>query len=138
MAIWEPQTISPTHTCFDDALDLISALLRARQITWNNERWLIVHALIKPANCRIFAHAWIERDERIAVFSGTWDGQLAYFEASLAEYYAEFNPVRLTKYTVLEALAMNVRHWNFGPWEQCYRDACGPREDMPRGTEDAR
>jgi hypothetical protein len=116
-------TLYPTHTCFDDALDFITLLVRHRQIlnVWTTE-WTIVHAMCQAPDGELYAHAWAETRD-IAVSAAIIDGKHTYFETARREYYKYFRPVELNRYTISEAITLNYRHGHYGPWERRYREA---------------
>lgn len=55
-------TIHPTHTCFDDALELIELLVKEHPELKEDigENMLIVHAICLMPDGSPYAHAWVE------------------------------------------------------------------------------
>jgi len=114
-------TLHPTHTCFDDALDFFDMLAKQGNATIYDGRWRLVHALCEAPDGQYYAHAWVERDD-IAIGSAIIHGHRCHYETDRRDYYRRFRPVEMNRYTVREAVIMNARHNNFGPWESRYRD----------------
>jgi hypothetical protein len=112
----DPDAILPTHTCFDDALELIGALrdFRAR----------LVHAIVEPEGAPgPFAHAWVER-EGAALWFGIYRGSRRLFATPADQYRAEFCARDVTVYTPPEAARMNAYHVTYGLWETRYLELC--------------
>ena len=114
--------ISPTHTCFDDALDLLVALLRQNQGRRRTLR--LVHGIVLAGGSRLWAHAWLQEGDTV-FFSGIVDGEKSYFQGSRAEYYAEIQVQEHTSYTVAMALEHNRTSGHYGPWKARYLALCG-------------
>ena len=117
----EETTIYPTHECFDDALtNLIHIMQRdGREIVLRGDL-LIVHGIIAPDG-EDLAHAWLERDGKVVIFSGILKGDKTMFECDLSEYYKESVVKETTKYTLLQAFAEETRTGHYGPWVERYR-----------------
>jgi len=116
-------TILPTHTCFDDALEFLNAILKYEGV----ERLLgvrVVHGIcLAPEGVQIgqpFAHAWCEEDGS-CIQAGLVEGEKVYFGVDRAEFYAMLRPQDTTTYTPEEAVAQNFASGHFGPWEDRYR-----------------
>jgi hypothetical protein len=118
-------TLSPTHKCFDDALELLNQIVK--QGRHRTEDWRLVHAICKAVGHE-FAHGWCERNRKTVVTAFIIDGQHTYVEIPRRDYYRLFSPQEMTRYTVDEAMWENLRHYNYGPWERRYREACGSNE----------
>lgn len=120
-------TIYPTHTCFDDALEFLSALLKDKEISLNDSEWRLAHGLCRALDV-VYSHAWVEHGDKV-IFSGIIDVKegkgRAYMTADKKEYYDHFHPFDVTTYSAMEAAIMNVTHGTYGPWEQRYKDHCG-------------
>jgi hypothetical protein len=118
-------TLEPTHTCFDDALDFLDLLAKHRPslVVW--PEWRLVHALCTAPNGELYAHAWVEcRD--VAVFAAVINGgDKEYYETDRRDFYRQFRPVEMNRYTVREAIMHNARTNHFGPWEARYREFSG-------------
>jgi hypothetical protein len=112
--------IHPTHTCFDDALDLVEDLMKSdSSFDWKN--CLIVHGI---ADCgQLYSHAWLEYGD-CCIEMGILDGERVIFEQDKKKYYESRKISDVTKYTVHEALKENLKHEHYGPWEQKYLELC--------------
>jgi len=116
------KNIYPTHTCFDDALELIGI--------WNSpERQpdlRLVHAICEAPTGERYAHAWVE-DVRIgsAYFGGIYQGEKVTVVAKADEYRAGLNIQEVKVYSVSEAIRLNHETNHFGPWEERFRALCG-------------
>lgn len=125
----DDEPIYPTHTCFDDALELM-AMLNSPEL---QPKLTVVHALCQAPDGGVYAHAWLERDGIGAIFGGIFKGEKVYVEAPLEEYRAGLKIQDETRYTVSEAIRENRRTNHLGPWVERYRQACadvdrrGPR-----------
>lgn len=115
-------TFEPTHQCFDDALDLLSLVVQRGK--HKTEQWRLVHAICKCEGGE-FAHAWCERNGVSVVTAFMIDGRHTYVELGRRDFYRLFLPQELNRYTVDEAMWLNIRSNHFGPWERRYREACG-------------
>ncbi len=91
----------PTHTCFDDALDLMCEILKTHPDAANTDEFLLVHGICNPPSYQRFSHAWIETDhgKGVALFFGILDGKRQMLAESVAEYYKRLNVEETTKYT---------------------------------------
>jgi hypothetical protein len=122
--------LQPTHTCFDDALDYLEAIARDASISELMQHRL-VHGVCQPQGFHAIAHAWVEvRDEAIA--AGLICGKRVFYHAPRREFYREFRPQMMTKYTVLEAVRENRRTNHYGPWEDYYRRMITHGNDIQR------
>lgn len=119
--------VLPTHECFDDAISNLIWIMEqdGREVAMRGHL-LIVHAIICPDGEDI-AHAWLERDGKIVIFSGIIEGEKVLVQCDLAEYYEQSIVKESTKYTLFEAYAEEVRHGHYGPWVPRYR-ALLPRD----------
>lgn len=119
--------IHPTHACFDDALDYIGDEIKRRRKS-KLPALVLVHAIcLKPEDQpdagQRFAHAWVEEGD-LCVDHGVVNGVRITFKAKREEYYAGLRPEAMTRYTVREAALMNLKHGNYGPWEERYIALC--------------
>jgi hypothetical protein len=123
--------ILPTHTCFDDALDFLTAQCVADPTAVDN--FVLVHAILLapegPSEGRPFAHAWVEVGD-IAWLSGVVDGRRVYYAVKQVEYYAQMRPISMTKYSAQAAVEENYKHHNFGPWQPEYIALCGSSREQ--------
>lgn len=114
-------SIYPTHTCFDDAVGIMAIILNRNGIQVA-EQIKIVHAIIAPYGEKI-SHAWIEYKGR-AYFMGFIEGKKRRVMAPIAPYEAGLNIVHVTRYTIDEAVAEELRTGMKGPWVPEYRELC--------------
>ena len=112
----------PTGKCFDDALDLLSEIIKKGRHL--REKWLLVHALCR-INGNTFAHAWCERDRKTVVTAFIIEGCHTYVEIPRRDFYRLFWPQELTRYSPWQAMQENFRTNHFGPWDARYRQHCG-------------
>lgn len=113
--------ILPTHTCFDDALELLSQLAvhgaRAEQL----QTFVLVHAICVAPDGELYVHAWLEQGSNVWQ-CGIVDGVRVYFAMPIERFVAE-RPIReQTRYSVDDALRENMRTGHYGPWVDRYRD----------------
>lgn len=128
-------TMTPTHRCFDDALDFISERVTLDPELAHGVRLHLVHGiLLAPANTvgvapgQPFAHAWVEEDVGL-LDCAVWDAGLVggvrvYYSVSRKAFFEKMRPQDMTRYTVREAYEQNVRTNHFGPWRLDYVDLC--------------
>jgi hypothetical protein len=112
-------TVYPTHSCFDDAMEFIDYLA----VEFKDESMPIqlVHGLMKGDDGQLHAHAWVEESNMgLAVFAGIHRGQKTYFYTPVKDFYACYRITETTKYSIEEALQNNLRTIHFGPWEPKY------------------
>ena len=119
-------TIRPTHSCFDDALDLLEAF-GAKHLVANPNRYTVVHAICSIGGSR-FAHAWVEdaQDGLVRI----WQGGIV--ETARIFYVTDRSKMpfvieREWRYSVGEALRLNHRTNHYGPWEKEVAAWCGNR-----------
>lgn len=122
----------PTHTCFDDTLEVIADAAR------NNPReiWskiVLVHGIIAPVGMERFAHAWVEIEGKPAgVFLVNGERVLITFEPE--DWEKHFPVESCTRYSVEEAWEQNRIHCTFGPWLAEYHELCThKRQDQAFG-----
>ncbi len=132
------QVIYPTGHCFDDALDLLVALLKAGA---DPERLALVHGICLAPDGHHFAHAWVESTVS-CLFRGLVEGTSHYFAVAHEQYYADARVQEVTYYSVREAWVANRRHGTYGPWIPRYKALCTQKQGAGglsggRGAEDA-
>jgi hypothetical protein len=125
--------IHPTHTCFDDALDLLVDLMRqAKSHTQGKRlvrRYRLVHAICsaeagQPAG-KPFAHAWVEDLEKDQVlFIGLLRGEKHIVAADREEYQHNIGLEHAIRYSYPEAVVWNRITRHYGPWDQQVRALC--------------
>lgn len=117
--------IRPTHTCFDDALDLMAFFVE--QDPKKIHTLMLVHAICLapegPSEGRPFAHAWLE-DGDLAWQAGFLGDQKVQFSCDKAQLAETLRVQKATRYTVREAHEHNVRTSHYGPWEDEYQALC--------------
>lgn len=131
--------IYPTHTCFDDALDFIDALISGADTNIlfpsNQNKFVfhlcdvwLVHGLILWSGKR-FSHAWVKSADLI-IQAGFFDMKASsirfksYFALPKESFIEEFNPEDMTEYSIPDAIRMNYRYGHYGPWEEKYLSHC--------------
>jgi hypothetical protein len=119
-------TLSPTHQCFDDALDFIDKIVKLQR--HKLEDWRLCHALCRAPE-GIFAHAWCERDE-IVVVAFMINGVHTYLEIDHAGFYDVFEPFDVIRYTISEAARLNYQSGHYGPWDPRMQTACSDRHEI--------
>jgi hypothetical protein len=137
--------IYPTHTCFDDALDILRKLVleqTSKGLPVPTNIW-VVHAIClvpddNPTDAgKPFAHAWVEQDVdikgwpfppapnlRVAWQCGIWKGDRILYSAAADEVRGQLRIQDETRYTAVQALHENLKHNHYGPWEERYRRLC--------------
>jgi hypothetical protein len=118
------RTILPTHSCFDDSLDLIE--LRVKAKIADADVLVLVHGICTAPDGDPYAHAWVE-ENGLAWDSGLLDGEAIYYVCSVEEFTKARGVQKTTRYTVREALIENYRTNMYGPWEPEYLALCHPR-----------
>jgi hypothetical protein len=124
--------LHPTHSCFDDAFELIEQLIIKNQQHRDElkNELVLVHAICKMPDGKLYAHAWVEDAKKdTCLFRGIMEGQSDYYMADRKEYYEHIMPKEITKYTVLAAIEYNKKFGTLGPWKSVYKALC--RNFMP-------
>ncbi len=124
------KSIMPTGKCFDDALELMNAVLK-QALDWEPERQrelvrnlYLVHAVVKP-NGSESSHAWLEHDASdLVYFTGILKGVRQHFVSPRGEYRRVLNVVEDTRYSYKEAVINNKAFGTYGPWVKRYQDLC--------------
>jgi hypothetical protein len=111
------QALLPTHTCFDDAMDLLVEMITVRKVPPAQLR--LVHGIGLLADGRRFAHAWVERGPS-CYFVGLYQGQRGLCTVVRQDYYQRLRVQERTKYTPWQALRENQRTISYGPWKPAY------------------
>lgn len=119
--------IYPTHTCFDDALDMLTEIIKTNPEVAHSNELLLVHGICFPPDYGEFSHAWIEKSGKYVLWTGILDGKRQEFVSEIAEYYDFFHVQETTKYTPKEAWLENSKHVTFGPWVEKYKNLCRER-----------
>lgn len=125
-------TIFPTFECFTDAMEFIDVIARENPEKIKNTT--LVHAICVTDEGREYAHGWVEDSHLEAViFCGIWMGAKTYFAAPFKEFFKTYRVKESTRYTVEEAVKMNLRTVHLGPWEEKYSALCGNGEQTILG-----
>lgn len=116
--------ILPTHTCFDDSLDLICDRVRDVPALARSRHLRLVHGialmpLYQPDAGRPFAHAWVEEAGYCYTF-GLMNGERVMVREARDSFYARLRVRVTTRYTVHQAYLENVRTGHYGPWLEMY------------------
>jgi len=117
--------VSPTGTCFSDALELLAKLAVA--LPAQRQRLTLVHALCRLPEGDVFTHGWVEwrRDGQIWCLSDGWlDGERITYQGARREYYATWHVQETTRYRVHEAAEHNRTTGTMGPWIPRYIAHC--------------
>jgi hypothetical protein len=120
-------TLYPTHTCFDDSLDLVLALVRENPDEVRKQNVFLVHGVCLLPDGTPYAHAWVEIDEGggITVLNAVLrDGMKVYGQFLKEQFYQTWRVEERIRYSLLEAYE-NCRQYDYsGPWEDRYRVLC--------------
>lgn len=110
----------PTHQCFDDAIEFLTARIQRRDLP-DTTTLRLVHGMCLAQNGTEYAHAWVEEQGR-CVDCGIVDGERVFFQLATPAYYEMRSVQRTRCYTIDEAWAWNLRSGHHGPWEKPYID----------------
>lgn len=124
-------TIYPTNTCFTDALEYLEEELKVKPLVVKATHFL-VHGILTHEDGYQYSHAWVEVGEEVT-FSGIWGGRKVYCTALREEYYREMGFVCCTRYSFQQVLHMNLKHENYGPWEEKYLKLCRNYQEILKG-----
>jgi hypothetical protein len=118
--------ILPTHTCFDDALDFLGALLQIGRLSKDElNEYVVVHGICTAPDGNPYAHAWVEQSRaRLIWQGGVVDGVRVWFAVPIEEFDREYRPQITTRYTPAETARENARTNHFGPWKDEYFELC--------------
>lgn len=123
-------TLTPTGTCYDDALDILQGWLVNG--TAGDRQWLrelrVVHGIKETGGVR-FSHAWLERDERVWQAAMMEDTKVV-IEIPKDDFYK--NVVTSTKYSLEETWNKNHESGHYGPWDEAYGALCHAGDSSPR------
>jgi len=113
--------IYPTHTCFDDSLDLIAEWIKVDNS--QVKHLFLVHGICLLENNEPYSHAWVERKNK-CFFVGIIEGKRETLAVSKKAYYQRFKVQEATRYSVRQAWEHNRISNNYGPWEERYLKLC--------------
>jgi hypothetical protein len=115
--------ILPTHTCFNDALELLAEL--SRDCPETREGLLLVHAICTAPDGNHYAHAYVSNSTNgTSRFGGIFKGERVCLEVDTAEYEANLRIIDCVRYTVPQAIMLNHQSGHYGPWIERYRRLC--------------
>lgn len=110
----------PTHTCFDDVFDILKELVEHGH-KQTVEKSIIVHAVCKLPDGRLFAHAWLEIDDG-CWFCGIVNGEKVTVTAYTKEnYYANAKVQEAKKYSISDLQKFGDKP---APWEEPFISLC--------------
>lgn len=123
-------TVYPTHTCFDDAIDIMVEFAQSHPAAITMERITLVHAICQMDDGQDFSHAWVESKHLgRAYFKGLQNGRKELFECDAKSYRKDLKAREITEYDYSAMVKENYRHATYGPWEKKYIDLCRKRRD---------
>lgn len=115
-------TIFPTGTCFDDALEWLTELVKRSPLRGFTPNLFLCHGICLMHGIDPYSHAWVE-EFGMVWFSGVIEEDKAMIKCDLKEFYDHFHVTeQVTKYTPWQAVEQNHAAENYGPWEQRYID----------------
>jgi len=128
--------ILPTHTCFDDSIELMIERIKAVPELARSRRLRLVHGIaLMPAHQdnagQPFAHAWVE-EHGYCLTLGLVDGERVMVRQRRDDFYARLRVQRFTLYTPSQAYAANHRTGHHGPWLDVYLAYVNNAETQPR------
>lgn len=109
--------VHPTHTCFDDALDIFDHVPIS-------DNYVVVHGICN-APAGPFAHAWVEERGKIIWQGGILDGRRGYYAMSLGLFYMHFAITKTSRYSIKQAAYLNGASGHYGPWRDEYKQLLG-------------
>jgi hypothetical protein len=114
-------TIKPTGTCFDDAIDFIQIQVKDKNPAWRM-RLKLGHGIClnENDNNAPFAHAWVELDGEEVIQDGWLGEERCTFSVSKEEFYKAYQVQEFTLYSLREMALENLIHGHFGPWKPEY------------------
>lgn len=122
-------TLYPTHQCFNDAIELLDALMGAGA---DPLQLRLVHAICEAPDGHHYAHGWIEDvEDGTAMWKALLDGIAINVCADAAEHRASMKILESISYEMTEVYRLNVESGHFGPWIEKYREACGGTGEWP-------
>lgn len=122
------ESLYPTHTCFDDALDYL-ALVGKERGRHGIRGHFVVHGICLVPDKESFvgsqnpgdpfAHAWVEHEGRV-IQGGIFRGERVWFSITVEEFHEKWRVRESTRYSVREALRLNRLTNHYGPWLEKY------------------
>lgn len=120
--------IAPTHTCFDDAAELL--LMNQAFNRFLGQLYLghlLVESLRKPEG--IYAHAIIlQLEGNIAWQAGYYADKKIYYGLSPKEFGCVYRVHKQRWYTLEDFATMNYLYQTFGPWDEEMGRLCNDKK----------
>lgn len=121
-------SVYPTHTCFDDAIEFIEIQIRENKIKdLEDKHYLLCHGIMNPRENNLenkeIAHAWVEHNNDVW-FAGIYKGEKMWVCVDKREYYNESNILDVTCYNIKELYEFNTKFKTYGPWKTDYLNLC--------------
>jgi hypothetical protein len=120
-------TFIPTHTCFDDALELCVWLATGGGVPTSDlhSRYRVVHGICWGRDVsERFVHAWVEEASSplgsLAWQAAIADGRVLFYALPLADFRALWRVESELQYTLDEVGSMVLALGHAGPWEPGY------------------
>lgn len=134
--------IAPTHTCFNDVLDYLSALGDERIFQFK-----VLHGILRSEDAGDYSHAWLRSVEKgdaidFGIVSEVNDvsrnltkvGDRIEMAFDWNQYLTKRQVLEYTEYEIQEVWESNKISGMFGPWKKRYLLACNDiksPDDLP-------
>lgn len=129
--------IKGTRTCFDDAVEMLIAMVEADPEPIHNGEVVIVHGIIESnepgQEGKLISHGWIEY-KQFVFFRGVLDGETIELRALRREFYKDCKVKELIRYKPWEVAELSQRFGSTGPWNEYYQQHAN-RIDSINGRE---
>lgn len=116
--------IKGTRTCFEDAAEMLIAMVESDPEPVHNGEVVIVHGIIESnepgQEGKLISHGWIEYKEFV-FFRGVLDGETLDLRALRREFYKDCKVKELIRYKPWEVAELNQRYGSTGPWIEAYQ-----------------
>lgn len=119
----ENSNLYPTNECFDDAVHFCFERMKKDKSLIFSNKMKVVHGILIMESGKPYSHAWVEMDG-VVYHTGILQGEKCVMGFDRKEYYREMRVQECTRYTILEAAAMEKKHGYPGPWIEKYRKLC--------------
>lgn len=118
-------SLYPTHTCFDDAIEIIEFFCKSNPALIKMESISLIHAVIHPPKYDIHAHAWIEWHFRNAIFQkNVYQGEKIITEFHRDTYWQNSRVLIYRKYSMKDVARLNKESGTYGPWDEVFKKYC--------------
>lgn len=112
-----PGLIYPTHKCFDDAIAICRDVIDDQPHPQWHSRLRVVHAFILDEGTgQWYAHAWVELDGEKVVQKGIQDDTVIAFVIPKDEFYGQYKPRDIMRYSMVDVNRNVQRVGTSGPW----------------------